>query len=59
MIKQVLRHLSHGWQGFVGILSDATAAGCKLPQEEVERLERMQIELTEIIRKQKALTDGR
>ena len=55
VMQEVLRHLIHGWQGFVGILSRATNEGQAIPQVELDRLERMQTELALVIANQKHL----
>ena len=59
-MDEVLRHLIHGWQGFVGIIAKAANAGAVIPTEEIERLERMQAELATVIAKQRkqGSTDG-
>jgi hypothetical protein len=54
-MQEVIRHLIHGWQGFVGILARATNEGQAIPVAELERLERMQSELALVIAKQKQL----
>ncbi len=52
-MQEVIRHLIHGWQGFVGIIGRATNDGLKIPEAELTRLERMQAELAIVIAKQK------
>lgn len=52
-MQEVIRHLIHGWQGFVGILARVTNEGHAIPKAELERLERLQAELATIIAKQK------
>lgn len=54
--REMLRHLSRGWQGFIGILAKASAAGILIGADEVERLERMQAELAQVISRQHAMT---
>ena len=54
-MQEILRHLIHGWQGFVGILSRATNEGHVIPAVELERLERLQTELGLVIANQKRL----
>lgn len=54
-MQEVLRHLIHGWQGFIGILAKATNEGVVIQKSDLERLERMQAELGVVINNQKAL----
>lgn len=56
MIEEILRHLSHGWHGFIRIMARATREGVKLPEAEIERLRKMQTEIAEIIRQQESQT---
>lgn len=54
-MEEILRHLARGWQGFVGVMAKATADKVKLSRDELERLERLQAELAEVIRRQREM----
>lgn len=52
-MQEVLRHLIHGWQGFVRIAVDLTNQGVVLRDDDLHRLEKAQRDLASVIEKQK------